>query len=69
MFRDNKQAFATDMLTLTLAQTAIQLNLDKTLTDEQLAYLYMPYMHSESKIIHEVAMLLFQKGFRRRFSL
>ena len=61
MFRDNKQAFATDMLALTLAQTAIQLNLDKTLTDEQLAYLYMPYMHSESKIIHEVAMLLFSK--------
>ncbi len=59
MFRDTPQAFSADMLALALAQTAVQLNLDKTLPAEQRLYLYMPYMHSESKIIHEIAMTLF----------
>lgn len=61
MFRDTERAFTTDMLALALAQTAIQLNLDRIFPDEQLVYLYMPYMHSESKIIHEIAVVLFSK--------
>ena len=48
LFRDQAQAFAQDALALTLAQEAISLDLDKQLSPEQRAFLYMPFMHSES---------------------
>ncbi|WP_159196976.1 DUF924 family protein, partial [Klebsiella pneumoniae] len=31
------------------------------LSPEQRAFLYMPFMHSESKLIHEFALKLFQR--------
>ena len=34
---------------------------DAELTSQQRAFLYMPYMHSESTAIHEVAMELFNQ--------
>lgn len=55
------QAFAQDSLALALAQEAISLNLDQQLSPEQRAFLYMPFMHSESKLIHEFALKLFQR--------
>ena len=61
LFRDQAQAFAQDALALTLAQEAISLDLDKQLSPEQRAFLYMPFMHSESKLIHEFALKLFQR--------
>lgn len=61
LFRDQAQAFAQDALALTLAQEAISLDLDKQLSPEQRAFLYMPFMHSESKFIHEFALKLFQR--------
>ena len=32
---------------------------DRELEIEQRAFLYMPYMHSESAVIHEIAQMLF----------
>ncbi len=59
-YRDQAQAFAQDALALALAQEAISLDLDQALSPEQRSFLYMPFMHSESKLIHEFALKLFQ---------
>ena len=63
MFRDTPRAFATDSMALTLAQEAVAEKKDRTLSITEKGFLYMPYMHSESLRIHEVAVKLFsQKG-------
>ena len=61
MFRDSIGAFATDTLALVLAQEAILRKFDIELNNEKKAFLYMPFMHSESAEIHEIAMCLFDK--------
>lgn len=60
MFRGDKRAFAADSLALALAQEAVAAKADLALSPEQRAFLYMPYMHSESRQIHEVAERLFK---------
>lgn len=60
LFRDHPASFAQDPLALSLAQEAIRLGLDLKLTPEQRSFLYMPFMHSESKIIHTQALALFE---------
>lgn len=62
MFRDTPLAFATDSMSLALAQEAVALGADKPLSPVQRSFLYMPYMHSESLAIHEVAVELFRKN-------
>lgn len=47
MFRDTAEAFATDHLSLQIAKEAIDRELDHKLTDDQRAFAYMPFMHSE----------------------
>lgn len=59
LFRDTPQAFAQDPLALALAQNAIQNGFDKDLPKERLSFLYMPFMHSESLLIHDEAIKLF----------
>lgn len=59
MFRDTPQAFAYDPIALTLAQHAVDKGLDYELSPDECYFLYMPYMHSESAIIHEHALTLF----------
>ena len=61
IYRDQPLAFANDSLSLALAQEAIALQADNALTATQKAFLYMPYMHSESAAIHEVAVTLFDQ--------
>ncbi len=61
MFRDSKSAFAYDTLALVLAQEAVRRKLDAELEATQKAFLYMPFMHSESKEIHELALFLFDQ--------
>ncbi|MCF8998319.1 DUF924 family protein [Acinetobacter nectaris] len=61
LFRDHPNAFAQDALALALAQEAISLELDQALPPEQCSFLYMPFMHSESQVIHEHAVVLFEK--------
>lgn len=60
LFRDHPASFAQDPLALSLAQEAVRLGVDLELTPEQRSFLYMPYMHSESKIIHLQALNLFE---------
>ena len=61
LYRDTPRAFASDPLSLALAQETVQQGLDSTLAAEQKVFLYMPYMHSESKAVHVVAYSLFEK--------
>ena len=60
IFRGRGQAFAYDGMALTLAQQAIASGYDKQLDQAERQFLYMPFMHSESKSIHEVALKLFE---------
>jgi len=69
IFRDLPQSFASDAMALVLAQEAVSLGLDRKLvTPEEQAFMYMPYMHSESELIHEVALDLFaQPGLEHNY--
>ncbi len=63
IYRNSGEAFANDPLSLALAQEAVALGVDQELEPTERAFMYMPYMHSESALIHEVAMSLFaQEG-------
>ena len=57
--RDTVAAFANDALALALAQEAVARGCDGELPLVQRAFLYLPYMHSESPRIHEEALRLF----------
>lgn len=62
LFRDSALAFAQDPLALALAQEAVATGADAELSPVQRAFLYMPYMHSESLAIHEMAVELFRRN-------
>lgn len=62
MFRDTAQAFSADALALALAQEAVASGADSALTPVQRSFLYMPYMHSESALIHEQAVDLYTRN-------
>lgn len=59
IYRDLPASFAADPLALALAQAAIDKGFDAQLAPERRSFLYMPYMHSESGIIHNEAVRLF----------
>ncbi len=59
IFRNDARAFACDNLALCLAQTAIEMGCDNELDTNEKLFLYMPFMHSESREIHEIAVQLF----------
>ncbi len=60
MFRDTPKAFAFDGLALCLAQHAVDKGFDMQLNEQERPFMYMPYMHSESKVIHQEADRLFK---------
>jgi uncharacterized protein (DUF924 family) len=62
MFRDSPLAFAFDPMALVLAQEAIACQADQVLTPVQRSFLYMPFMHSESLRIHEIAVELYRNN-------
>ena len=62
MFRDSPLSFANDSLALALSQEAISAGSDQELSPIQRSFLYMPFMHSESLVIHEIAMALYKKN-------
>lgn len=59
LFRGDARAFASDDMALALAQEAVAAGHDRPLNQDQQRFLYMPYMHSESLVIHDEAMRLF----------
>ena len=60
IYRDQPASFAQDPMALALAQEAIALGLDTELETSQRSFLYMPFMHSESKMIHQEALKHFE---------
>ncbi len=61
IYRDTAQAFANDAVALVLAQEALRADARKTLSATQQAFLFMPYMHSESALMHSIAVQLFSE--------
>lgn len=59
MFRGSPLSFAFDPIALALAQEAVSLGADRDLNQAERNFLYMPYMHSESLKIHDIAVDLF----------
>jgi uncharacterized protein (DUF924 family) len=59
VYRDTPQAFAQDALALALAQELVASGQDRSLPLAQRSFAYMPYMHSESALVHTQAALLF----------
>lgn len=61
IYRNTPQAFSQDPLALALAQQAIEVGADKSLSLIERSFLYMPFMHSESIKIHQQAVVLFDQ--------
>lgn len=61
LFRNSAQAFACDPMALVLAQEAIAHGALDALTPIESVFLCMPFMHSESRVIHEQAVVLFTR--------
>ena len=69
MFIDLPQAFTFDSLAVALTQEAIAGGFDQQLELSQRKFLYMPLMHSESLIIHQLAEKMFsQTGLEDNYS-
>jgi uncharacterized protein (DUF924 family) len=58
--RQTPLAFAQDSMALVLAQEAIVAHADAALSPLERSFLYLPFMHSESKKIHAQALLLYR---------
>ena len=68
LFRGSAEAFSCDSMALVLAQEALRRNLDKTMEVRHRCFLYMPFMHSESRQIHKLALALFdQPGLEKNY--
>ena len=61
VWRDTPRAFAQDALALALAQELVATGADRSLPVAQRRFAYMPYMHSESALIHQQAVALFSQ--------
>ncbi len=59
IYRDTPRAFAQDALALALAQELVASGQDQLLSTAERRFAYMPYMHSESALIHAQAVQLF----------
>jgi uncharacterized protein (DUF924 family) len=59
IFRDTPRAFEQDGLALVLAQELVASGQDRSLSTSQRRFAYMPYMHSESALMHTEAVQLF----------
>jgi uncharacterized protein (DUF924 family) len=60
-YRDTPRAFAQDALALVLAQELVATGQDRSLPIEQRVFAYLPYMHSESALVHAQAVALFSQ--------
>jgi uncharacterized protein (DUF924 family) len=61
MFRDSAKAFAFDSLALCLAQQAIATKDDQKIEKSRRSFMYLPFMHSESKKVHQYALKIYQE--------
>ncbi len=61
IFRGKKESFDQDVLALVLSQEMINQKMDQQMSPTEKSFVYLPYMHSESLKIHEVAMKLYNQ--------
>lgn len=61
IYRDDARAFAWDSMALCLAQEAIRRGCPQDLSSPKRAFIYMPFMHSESPKIHRQAVELYSE--------
>ena len=59
LYRGDGRAFASDPMALALAQELVAQGQDRDLSNDQKMFAYMPYMHSESLVVHQEAVRLF----------
>jgi uncharacterized protein (DUF924 family) len=59
MFRNTAQSYATEAQSREVARVALEKNFDQALDAERKAFLYMPFMHSESLEDQQLALELF----------
>lgn len=59
IYRDKPESFLYDGMALVLAQTAVNKKFDQLLNTIEQSFLYLPYMHSESALIHKEAVKLY----------
>ena len=62
VYRDTPRAFAQDAMALVLAQELVDSGQDSRLPVVHRRFAYMPYMHSESTLIHAQAVVLFSQA-------
>lgn len=60
MFRGRAESFAFDAQALSLAQAAIRLTYDMKIPGYQRAFMYLPFMHSESIEIQKISVKLYE---------
>jgi uncharacterized protein (DUF924 family) len=61
LHRGDARAFANDGMALVLAQEAVRAGADQEMPPAKRAFFYLPYEHSESPVIHEIAVKLFSR--------
>ena len=59
IFRGSAHAYATDPLALSTSRRAVELGHDRAFDPDLRSFFYMPYMHSESLLVHEEGVRLF----------
>lgn len=59
IYRDTPKSFENDSLALALAQFAVEKGFHHQLSNVEQSFLYLPFMHSESPRIHEIALTLY----------
>lgn len=61
IYRDQPQAFTQDPQCLVLAQAAIRSGADQAVGEQQRPFFYLPFMHSESLLIQDVSVQLYEQ--------
>ncbi len=60
IFRGQREAYATETDARNIAMSAINAKFDQSLPDEQRAFLYLPFMHSENLADQDYSVALYQ---------
>lgn len=61
MFRGTVKSFSTEQQSILISKHAINKGFDEEITQQQLAFLYMPLMHSENLKDQDLAVQMFEK--------
>jgi uncharacterized protein (DUF924 family) len=62
VYRDTARAFSQDAMALALSQEAIAAGAPLEMKAIEQCFLFMPFMHSESRLIHQQAEVLFRQA-------